>query len=102
MDNWENAKDQLDLLDFPDEEFMRGKGKSIGGMSHSFGRGRHELESYEFYLPGINGFDIRAFYNYCSKCSETRNKYFVIYNNGENVCYERWFVRRGRHASDQD
>ena len=93
---WKQAKNQLDLLDFTNEVGIEVE----KGENHEFGKANHSLKSYELYLPPILGFTVKGYYNYCPECRQVRNKKLVMFNNDQNVCYEKVFLKHGKAPDD--
>jgi len=92
--NWKVAKQILSGMDFPEG---RDFGEEVRAReTHGRGKEIHSLLTYELYLPKIEGLRALARYNFCPECRSVRNKYLVLFNDEENVCYQKWFVRHGK------
>ena len=90
--NWNQAKNELDLMDFPET----GEYKEFGrGESHGKKKTVHQLSTYEYEFQ-IGGFKALAKYNYCKECAEVRNKVLTIFNNADSVCYQKTFKWHGK------
>ena len=95
---WNQAKNELDLMDFHEEgnykEFLKGE-------SHGHGKREHSLTTYEYEFQ-IGGFKALAKYNYCRDCAQVRNKVLTIFNEAESVCYQKWFKHYGKDPNSKD
>jgi len=100
MISWQEAKDTLDYMKFPDDE--NGWKEERGDIFHSDKKKIHPLLAYRKRLKDIGGFEVVAYYNICPDCHQIRNKNITIFNKDENTCYQKVFVERAREDEPKD
>ena len=98
--SWEEAKDKLDKMAFPEKVEYTKRGF---GESHAPKKAIHGLISYINRDPmDILGYDLRAKYNYCEECKEIRTKILTIFNDEESSSYTKVFKWHGKNPDAID
>ncbi len=92
--DWEKAKEILDTMPEPSAQevsYVIGK----DGGSHEFGKQSHNLKSYKHDFK-IGKYEAQFYWSVCPECRKVWRKSLVVFNNQENVCYQKEIVKRGK------
>ena len=89
--SWEEAKLKLDAMDFPDNV-----GRRTLGEKHKEKGEEHETRAFIFDQL-IDTFLCRFKYTICEECRKTIKQEAVMFNNQENKCYNKKYMKNAKH-----
>lgn len=98
--SFEGAVAKVKRMRFPNEEQMKRGEKDLNYGSHSFGVGsrevRHPLQKFSLESK-LDGYKISFSLVWCPTCKQVRSESAVLFNDAENTCYQRFFIRGGEY-----
>lgn len=100
---WEKAKEILDTMPEPSEQ-ETAYVKGTNGGSHEadrFGKKQHSLIGFKHDFK-IGKYEARFNWSVCPDCKKVWSKSLVVFNNEENVCYEKEIIKKGKFVEEGD